>query len=570
MNKRKLFLSILLTLLCIGLLAASASAARILGDVDGNGEVTPADARLALRFSLGLMTDGDQTFSEEDVLMADANLDGEVQPGDARAILRYALNLESLHTHNFGTWIPEVEGRKKTGYHVRSCICGEQEREACEFGDWILKDPDGPTQATCTESVIFVRTCEKCKANKLKQEKALNHVLKENGQVVKEKTIKSQSFATCTEPGLTVWSCPICGQDGDTTEDPKSKASLYIETPALGHHASSTSISGDADITCDRCGKVLTPSFNSLVNALKNDPTGKSYLFSQISRQVSNGTLSDYDITIPSTAKTLMSVMGESMDEETIVDQLVDALDSPDASYSEYLADSPFLRKYYPLPDQDVVSKLTAEDIVSLNVQELSAIDFMEEIPDSITVVKTLENGTTRSWTYPLDAYKELGNSAVGNIQKITVTLKTERYSNLKNSTEETALMRATNLDIRQLPEKLSRDESQDGMTLVMTCNDVETRCTISYYFLVTEDELGEKTYTPVASRYDTDIIADQHITLKASIPVSELGDSKTLKAALTMLGLAQGDDIVFMQGWIDLKVADTETDFYLFEEYNW
>ena len=67
--------------------------AGITGDVDGSGEITPADARLALRIALGLMKDGDVDMTEE--MQARADVDGKdgVQPADARLILRKSLGL---------------------------------------------------------------------------------------------------------------------------------------------------------------------------------------------------------------------------------------------------------------------------------------------------------------------------------------------------------------------------------------------------------------------------------------------------------------------------------------------
>ena len=72
---------------------ADDSSKRITGDVDGNGEIEPADARLALRCSLGLTQDGDKKMTHNDIMMADANADGYIEPGDARLILRKSLGL---------------------------------------------------------------------------------------------------------------------------------------------------------------------------------------------------------------------------------------------------------------------------------------------------------------------------------------------------------------------------------------------------------------------------------------------------------------------------------------------
>ncbi len=63
------------------------------GDVDFSGEIEPADARLALRISLGLMEDQGKVMTERNVAAADFNGDEDVVPGDARLILRRSLGL---------------------------------------------------------------------------------------------------------------------------------------------------------------------------------------------------------------------------------------------------------------------------------------------------------------------------------------------------------------------------------------------------------------------------------------------------------------------------------------------
>ncbi|MCR5042045.1 MAG: leucine-rich repeat protein [Clostridia bacterium] len=62
----------------------------IYGDVDGDGDVLPADARLTLRYSVNL-----EELSETAVLAADVDLDSDVTPADARLILRYCVALEA-------------------------------------------------------------------------------------------------------------------------------------------------------------------------------------------------------------------------------------------------------------------------------------------------------------------------------------------------------------------------------------------------------------------------------------------------------------------------------------------
>lgn len=62
-----------------------------LGDVDGNGKIAAADARLTLRHSAKI-----ENLTNGGIIAADVNRDGTVNAADARNILRCAANLESI------------------------------------------------------------------------------------------------------------------------------------------------------------------------------------------------------------------------------------------------------------------------------------------------------------------------------------------------------------------------------------------------------------------------------------------------------------------------------------------
>ncbi len=64
----------------------------IMGDADGNGKITAADARYSLRASVGL-----ETVTEELIALLDINKDKAVTAADARLILRASVGLED-HT----------------------------------------------------------------------------------------------------------------------------------------------------------------------------------------------------------------------------------------------------------------------------------------------------------------------------------------------------------------------------------------------------------------------------------------------------------------------------------------
>ncbi len=88
MKKRILAVIAVFTLLITSLTPVYA-ADYILGDVDGNKNITAADARLALRASVNL-----EKLSINEMLAADVNKDGFITAADARLILRASVGLE--------------------------------------------------------------------------------------------------------------------------------------------------------------------------------------------------------------------------------------------------------------------------------------------------------------------------------------------------------------------------------------------------------------------------------------------------------------------------------------------
>ena len=84
------------------------------GDVDGDGKVTSADARLALRASIRLedIREGTDAFTA-----ADADRNGKLEPEDARHILRASVGLENLATLSRSVdWIINNNAEAWQGY----------------------------------------------------------------------------------------------------------------------------------------------------------------------------------------------------------------------------------------------------------------------------------------------------------------------------------------------------------------------------------------------------------------------------------------------------------------------
>ncbi len=108
MTKRIISIFLVTTLMIITLFTGAASAL-VMGDVDNNGDVTAADARLALRASVDL-----ETLTAEATKAADADYNGSITAADARLILRASVGLE------------ELEVREHPAYHPYTAISVEK------------------------------------------------------------------------------------------------------------------------------------------------------------------------------------------------------------------------------------------------------------------------------------------------------------------------------------------------------------------------------------------------------------------------------------------------------------
>ena len=87
---KRIFISLLCFFLFFSLFTfAQAETVRV-GDIDGNGAITAADARSALRLSVGL-----DKASYTAKIYADTDADGEISAGDARTLLRISVGLEN-------------------------------------------------------------------------------------------------------------------------------------------------------------------------------------------------------------------------------------------------------------------------------------------------------------------------------------------------------------------------------------------------------------------------------------------------------------------------------------------
>ena len=131
----KKILSIILAIIAVFTISISAFAetkvdTSRMGDVNGDGKVTAADARLILRVAANLDKETDEIKAYGDI---DNN--GKIKASDARIILRVAASLESmecvLHGHDMTETVIEATCTSE-GYTTNACLrCNYTDGKPC-------------------------------------------------------------------------------------------------------------------------------------------------------------------------------------------------------------------------------------------------------------------------------------------------------------------------------------------------------------------------------------------------------------------------------------------------------
>lgn len=135
----KKVLSLIFTL-CLLITAFSVGASCLMCDVNDDGSVTAADARLALRCSVGL-----EELSEEALKCADADFNGKITALDARYILRMSVGLEKAPVSSQNDYEIMQSGRfyLKCGITDSSDMYGESDMYITKDGIYMVSDFNG-------------------------------------------------------------------------------------------------------------------------------------------------------------------------------------------------------------------------------------------------------------------------------------------------------------------------------------------------------------------------------------------------------------------------------------------
>ena len=216
--RRNRILSVLLALLLALALCAATGAAEApafapsddvclpAGDADRDGEITAADARLLLRYSVEL-----ETPSEEDRPLCDLDGDGHVTASDARLALRIAVELENRPKH-LQSAVRDIQQATclQTGLRGRYCArCGLYYEKGViprtdhVSGGWIRE-----VEPTCTDAGRQSRSCLIC------GELLEVSVLPELGHLPDTANmVFIEESPDCTKGQYVVCKCLLCGED---------------------------------------------------------------------------------------------------------------------------------------------------------------------------------------------------------------------------------------------------------------------------------------------------------------------------------------------------------------------
>ena len=246
--RKRLFL-----LLCVCLLAVCFSVPSLaagVGDINADGAVTAADARLALRFAVDLETPvGRQR------LAADADHDGVLSAADARLILRVVVELE-VFTHpsdreDHTVTVIKAPTCAEEGILQTVCVCGEVREETLPKtdahsypADWTEK-----TAAGCETEGRREKVCAVCGNTRAESVPPLGHAFEEK-----------ETKAGCETEGLLQSVCARCGKVAASKTLPPAGHTLTQETTK----APKCTEAGEQTVRCEKCGYTAVKTLPAL------------------------------------------------------------------------------------------------------------------------------------------------------------------------------------------------------------------------------------------------------------------------------------------------------------------
>ena len=489
------------------------------GDADGDGKVSSADARLALRASVGL-----ETLTADFIMQCDVDANGKVESGDARTILRASVNLEPIKLNDCAhqeTACEPVTLSDGTLASYHRCVCAKCGEVLFAEHKYELEIT---TPFTCTEPGEGYEKCA-CGLSKDPIELPAQHIWEEVPGTRKD--------VTCTEDGHVDWKCEVCGTErtdffpkghvpnGEATCTTSQICTRCGEVlvAAPGHkYKAGDVITLTKGIRCERCGKIGMPGFNDLVNSLKDG----------------THTYSGFKVTANTTDQPkftgLMEVMINTLMKKDERDEMLKEFATNETFYSVMIRDRDITDNSYNLIGENVVSRLTEKDVKSFTAEWVNGVDFLASIPTSYTN----ERGRLENLT-------DIKNAKIGPVAKVTITFEPE------TNTQNGPISRIDS-ELAEIIEESSNgvggiaDEfnifGENSMKLDLKST---AALTVTYYF----DALNS---APIAAHYDDSVKIDSTMNL--------------------FIDDATGEVTNFSTGSIAIKMANKMDSYYFFDDY--
>ena len=254
-----------------------------------------------------------------------------------------------------------------------------------------------------------------------------------------------------------------------------------------GHIVNNDCVGIETGIICtdpDCCGETLVPSFNDLVNALK-EPGSRNYFYG-FSKNV---TKTDKPECKPSSVlhAGLVEMMESLLADSIVPGEIVE--------YSDFTNGRHKNNATFFVNGEEYVSALTENDVQSVTMEKMDGVDFIKNLPDSYV---SDQSGTTVDLV-------NLKESEVGEVYKVTVKLNPEKMTNENMPEGTTPIEKILDADynaglidnMENLNSSFDSVPEMEGMIGMEM--EIVTECEVVYYF--TAD-----TFEPVACVYNIDM----------------------------------------------------------------
>lgn len=258
-----------------------------------------------------------------------------------------------------------------------------------------------------------------------------------------------------------------------------------------GHKVANDSIGIEKGIVCidpdcPEYNKEIMPSFNTLVNSLKEPgSTNYFYGYTKSTMNTPKPECKPSNVFYAPLAGIIENLLASSVEAGTTTE------------YSDFTNHRHVNNATFYVMGTPYISDLKESDIKSITTEKMNGVDFVKNLPNSF---KSSESGTT----YDLTKIKA---SKIGDVYKVTVSLNPETITNTKFPEGVTPIEKILNKNynselienMKNLNSDMSFDDMPELAGMFVMDMSITTTCTVTYYF--TADK-----FEPVAAKYDVNM----------------------------------------------------------------